>query len=192
MTKELALFPTLLELKGDTLKNNLILIVVGVLLITLLARLSFSLPWTLVPITGQTFGVILISLLWGRLRGFCTVACYLLLGSLGFPIFSVIKANIFISPTSGYLLGMLIGSYVMGQLSDHGWCQRLWSTYLVTVIGNIIIYFFGAAILSLFIPKEQILMSGVIPFIPGDIVKSILASQISFKANQEIKNIIRK
>lgn len=187
MINEQALVPTFLESKGNTSINNLLSVFVGVFFMALLAQISLPLPWTPVPITGQTFGVALVSMLWGRNRSFYVVASYLLLGCIGLPIFALGKAGFTLGPTLGYLLGMLVGSFFMGSLSDRGWCHKFWSTYLVTVVGSVITFLFGILFLSFYVPSKELLMAGVIPFLPGDLIKSLVASYIVFRANKKIR-----
>lgn len=182
-----ALVPRFLETKGNSALNNFVLIASGVILISLLAQLSIPLPWTPVPITGQTFGVSLVSLLWGRTRGFSVISLYIFIGAIGFPVFANGKSGLMIGPTMGYLIGMLVASFVMGSLADAGWSKKFWTAYLATLIGSAITFSFGVLVLSYYFPENDILMAGVIPFLPGDFVKSILASYIAVNANQKMR-----
>lgn len=184
---EQAAIPLFLKIKGNTLINNLLSLFCGVGLLALLAQLSVPLPWTPVPITGQTFGIALISLLWGRIRGFSIMAFYLFIGAMGAPVFSIANSSLIMRPTLGYLIGMLLASYVMGSLSDRGWCKNFWSTYLTTLIGSLIIFAFGVLVLSYYLPAKDLLFTGVVPFLPGDFIKNILASSIAYNANKKLR-----
>ncbi len=144
------------------------------LLISLLAQISIPLAHTPVPITGQTFGVALVSLLWGSRRAVSAVALYLSLGYLGWPLFAFSQSGLILGPTSGYLLGMLIASFVMGTFADRGWTESFWKTWVAAVLGSGITFCCGLIVLSLFVPASAVLIAGVFPFLPGDIIKTIL------------------
>lgn len=179
-SRELAIVPYFLNLRGNKIHENILCIVSGVFLLSLLAQMTISLPWTPVPITGQTFGVALIALLWGKKRGTTAVLSYLFLGGVGLPIFALGKSGFSFGPTFGYLVGMLAAAYVMGALADRGWTKKFFLTYLAAFLGSIIIFSFGVFVLTFFIPRDNLLMAGVIPFLPGDIIKTLLASSIVF------------
>ncbi len=148
----------------------------GIVMISLLAQLKIVLPWTPVPITGQTFGVALLSLLWGSRLSVATFASYLALGFVGVPIFAGGASGFIVGPTFGYLVGMLIASWCVGKLSDFGWSHGFWTAIAACYIGSIIIYSFGILGLSFFIPIKGLLVAGVLPFLPGDFIKNILAA----------------
>ncbi len=148
----------------------------GVAMLSLLAQLKINLPWTPVPITGQTFGVSLLSLLWGSRLSVITFLSYLALGFLGAPIFAGGAYGLNFGPTVGYLVGMLIASWGVGKLSDQGWGQSFLSALLATYIGSLIIFSFGIFGLSFFIPIKGLWVSGVLPFLPGDFIKNLLAA----------------
>lgn len=181
---EQALIPSILEKTENKILANTVFVVLGVVLISVLAQVAIPLPWTPVPITGQTFGVALMSLTWGRKRGLAVLAAYLSLGSLGLPIFAAGKSGLILGPTSGYLVGMLIASYWMGFFADRGWTKSYLHSWLAAVTGSVIIFSFGVAVLALYVPANQLLMSGVIPFLPGDVLKTILASAMASKTRK--------
>ncbi len=150
----------------------------GVGMLSLLAQLKITLPWTPVPITGQTFGVALLALLWGSRLSLATFATYLGLGFIGAPIFAGGASGLIIGPTFGYLAGMLVASWVVGQLSDRGWGRSFWSGLMACYLGSMIIFSCGVLGLSFFIPKNQLLIAGVLPFLPGDLIKNIVAGAV--------------
>ena len=119
--------------------TNLVSIVLGVFLLSALAQLSFQLPWTPIPITGQTFGVLFISLMLGRSRAFLSVLSYLSVGAIGFPVFAMAEAGLKFGPRSGYLVGMLIASFVVGWLSDRGWCHKFSTCILAGLVSSLIV-----------------------------------------------------
>lgn len=184
MNQEQSLVPQILVQRGNRTAENIISVVVGVAFLSLLAQLAFPLPFTPVLITGQTFGVALIALLWGRKRGVAVVASYLAVGALGFPVFAAARSGLVIGPTMGYLFGMLLASYWMGMLSDWGWTKSFFKSWLAVFTGSVIVFSFGTLVLSFFVPAKDVFMLGVLPFLPGDFVKSLAASYIAFKANK--------
>lgn len=178
MTTTSAFIPELILKKGNTLVHNLTAIASGTFLLCLLAQISILLPFTPVPITGQTFGVALIALLWGKSRGVACVASYLALGSMGLPVFAAASSGLTFGPTFGYLAGMFIASFVMGSLSDLGWTKTFAKTWLAAFIGSVITFSCGVFVLSFFIPSNSLLAAGVLPFVPGDIIKTFIVCLI--------------
>ena len=154
------------------------LILGGSLFIALSAQLRFVLPFTPVPVTGQTFTVLLLGALYGSKRGAATVLTYLGLGALGLPVFAGGTFGIarLVGPTAGYLVGFLVAAYVVGLLSERGWDRKPWATAASMIIGSGLIYVAGALWLSRFVGWQAVLSTGVLPFLPGDAVKIALAT----------------
>ncbi len=158
-----------------------LLIVAGSLLIALSAQLSLHIPFSPVPITGQTFAILMLALLFGRQRATLTVLAYLGEGMTGFPVFAGGMAGIqtFFGPTGGYLLGFVAAAFVVGMLAEHGWDRRTVTTVLAMVLGNAVIYAFGVAWLAVMVGAKQALMVGVAPFLVGDALKIMLAAMLA-------------
>ena len=154
------------------------LIVAGCLLIALAAHLQVLLPFSPVPVTGQTFAVLFLGALYGSRRGPATVVTYLMLGAMGLPVFAGGMAGLarFVGPTAGYLLGFVVAAFAVGLLSERGWDRKPWATAASMIIGNGIIYAFGVAWLWRFVGWEAVLNAGVVPFLPGDALKIALAT----------------
>jgi biotin transport system substrate-specific component len=186
MNSELALVPQILILRGNKAVENVLSVIVGLFLLSLLAQIAIPLPWTPVPITGQTFGIALTALLWGRKRGIAIAIGYVTLGAAGLPVFASGKSGISWGPTSGYLMGMLVSSYVMGAISDRMRNKTFLKIYGAAFLGSVITFVFGLLGLSFFISKEGLLMAGLIPFLPGDLIKTLLVS-FFVKQSQRIK-----
>ncbi len=163
-----------LNYKNATLFNVLV-VFLGTVLISALAQISLPLPWTPVPITGQTFAVAFMALNWGRKRAVLVMFSYFTIAAMGFPVLALGKAGITLGPTFGYLLGMLVAAFVMGHLSDIGWTKSFLRLYLAALLGSIIIFSLGVFVLSFYLPANQLFISGVLPFLPGDFIKSIIA-----------------
>ncbi|MFL2651174.1 MAG: biotin transporter BioY [Anaerolineales bacterium] len=154
------------------------LVITGSILIALASQFYFPLPFSPVPITGQTFAVLLLAALYGHNRGGLTVLTYLILGIAGRPVFASGTFGIatILGPTGGYLIGFLPAAYVVGFLSKYGWDRKAWSTSISMIIGNIIIYLFGISWLSQFVGWDNVLQTGFLPFLIGDAAKIALAT----------------
>lgn len=156
--------------------SNALFVMGGVCLLALLAQLSVPLPFTPVPVTGQTLGVAFLSLLLGRRLAPITVAFYLLAGAAGLPVFSQAKAGLSWGPTAGYLIGMLLASAWVGFLADRGWASTFFRAWLAAASGSLIIFTCGLLVLSQFVPSGSLLTAGLWPFLPGDFLKNITAA----------------
>lgn len=154
---------------------NLSVFLANISLLVLLARITLRLPFTPVPITGQTFGILLISFLSGRTRAATAVSAYLAAGFIGFPVFAGGHAWL-MGPTTGYLPGMFVGSLVVGTLSDRGWSRHFWGCVGAGYLGSFCIFTCGLAGLSFFVPLNRLLQQGYFPFIVGDGIKIVTAA----------------
>jgi biotin transporter BioY len=154
---------------------NIALIVGGSLLIGLSAQIAIGWP---VPITGQTFAVLIIGALYGASRGSLTVLLYLAEGLAGLPVFSYGRAGlpILYGETGGYLVGFIAAAFVTGLLAQAGWDRRFVTTIWAMIIGNLLIYLFGLLRLSQLVGFSNALTAGIYPFIAGDIIKIALAA----------------
>jgi biotin transport system substrate-specific component len=146
--------------------------------IALSARLALRLPFSPVPVTGQTLAVLLVGALMGARRAGLAVALYLSEGGLGIPVFAGGGAGPawLFGPTGGYLLGFLPAAMLVGFLADRGWDRRVETTLLSMAAGNLVIYLGGLAWLARFVPGERLLAAGLLPFLPGDALKAVAAA----------------
>ena len=176
-SSHLPLIPSLIQTGPHSQTKEAAALFAGIALLAILAQISIHLPWSPVPITGQTFGVALIGLTWGSKRGFAVALSYLVAGFCGLPIFAQGTAG-HLGATSGYLLGMLVSVFIIGYCSEQGFTRTLPKTMFVLTIGSLVTFTFGLLVLSHFLPSQNILMAGLLPFIPGDIIKNILAASI--------------
>lgn len=151
-------------------------LVIGVALLALLAQVRIEIGP--VPITGQTLGVLLIGSTYGTWLGGLTLTAYLLAGGLGLGVFAGGAAgwSVLTGATAGYLFGFVAAAAVVGYLAQRGWDRHYRRTALAMLIGNIIIYLPGLWWLSRFAPDgATTLQWGLTPFIPGDLIKLLLA-----------------
>ncbi|MCI5073347.1 biotin transporter BioY [bacterium] len=160
--------------QGERLLRQLTLIVVGSLLMA--ASAYVEIPFYPVPITGQTFAVILISLCFGSRLAFLSTLTYLAEGALGLPVFAG-GAGGFIhlfSPSGGYLFGFLAASLLSGLFAEKGYDKHPIKLALAITLGHAVIFAFGLMGLGLYFGFDQPLLSwGLIPFIPGLCVKTL-------------------
>ena len=105
--------------RGEFVRGVLLPVLTGLALMTVLSRISIPLGFTPVPITGQTLGVALCALVFGRKRGMTAVAAYLALGAAGVPLFALGKTGVSFGPTTGYLIGMLLAMAFLVTLGTH-------------------------------------------------------------------------
>ncbi len=152
----------------------------GSLFLGLLSQLSFHLPGTPVPVTGQTLGVLLAGAALGSFRGALAVTLYLVEGALGWPVFAGGKSGVMVllGPTGGYLLGFVLAAFLAGWLAEKGWDRKPWTTALAMTLAYVPIYTFGMIGLLPFVPLKNVLRVGVAPFLPGALFKIALASAL--------------
>ena len=163
-----------------TLARDLLLILGFTAVTALSAQIAFyNGP---VPITGQTFAVLLAGALLGSKRGALSQLTYLGMGVMGAPIFAGWMGGpaVLMGPTGGYIVGFVAAAFVVGLLAERGWDRRTWSMALAMLIGNSVIYVFGLSWLSIwlghFASKSSVLATGLYPFIPGDLLKVVFAA----------------
>ncbi len=166
----------------NTLARNIILAVVGSIALWVSAKIQI--PFYPIPITMQTFVVLVIGMTFGWKLGGATLLLYLAEGAMGLPVFAGspekgIGIAYMVGPTGGYLLGMLVAAVVVGWLAESGWDRRILTTALSMLIGTVIIYAFGLAWLGTVLGWDKPILSfGLTPFIPGDIAKLVLAAMV--------------
>jgi biotin transport system substrate-specific component len=162
--------------------TDAIAIVIGSLTIALLAQVAIRLPFTPVPVTGQTFGVLLVGGSLGARRGLAAVLLYLAEGALGLPFFAAGAHGLDLlkltAATGGYLWGFACAALVVGLLSQRGWDRSIRSSIGAMLLGEIIIYSFGVPWLAhaLGQSSQKALELGLYPFVLGDVVKLLVAA----------------
>jgi len=158
-----------------------ILIVVGSVLIGFSAQIAVRLPFSPVPVTGQTFAVLMMGTLLGARRGGLCVLAYIAEGLAGLPVFAMGKggAAVLLGPTGGYLVGFVGAAYITGLLAQMGWDRRIWTTILAMIAGDAVLYAFGLLWLCCLMGvNKAVVVVGLYPFIVGDILKIILAAAV--------------
>ena len=165
---------------GDARLKFLLLAILGSLALWLSAKIQV--PFYPVPITMQTFVVLVAGMAFGWRLGAATVLLYLAEGSLGLPVFAGtpergIGLAYMVGPTGGYLLGFLFAAVVVGWLGQRGWDRHIGTTVAAMVLGTAIIYLPGLVWLGVVIGWDKpVLELGLWPFLPGDALKVALAA----------------
>lgn len=156
-------------------------------LLALSAQISLPLPFSPVPVTAQTLIVLLTGALLGSRLGALAVLAYLGEGLAGLPVFaggrsawspSALGVPVILGPTVGYLLSWPLATFLVGWLAERGWDRRVWTAALAMVLGTVLIYAGGLAVLSLFVPAAGLLAAGLLPFLPGDAAKIVVATAV--------------
>jgi len=157
---------------------NVLLVAIGSVSIAACAQIALPLPFTPVPITGQTFAVLLIGIIYGSRLGAATVLAYLAEGAIGLPFFAggASGLTVFAGPTAGYLAGFVGAAFVAGLLAERKWDRTTWTAAAAMFLSSFIILFSGTLWLSTFIGIEDAFKLGLLPFIPGDIIKTALGA----------------
>lgn len=157
--------------------RDLGLVLTGTLFTGAMAQIKIPLSFTPVPLTGQTFAVLLTGAALGSQRGAVSMMLYLMLGGLGLPFFAGGQSGLaYLSgPTLGYLIGFVMAAWLVGRLTERGLERSLETSLLPFLAGTVVIYLFGAGWLALLLGVQKALLFGVLPFIIGDMIKIALA-----------------
>jgi biotin transport system substrate-specific component len=173
-TLRLAAFPNASPL------TDVVLVVAGAGLIAGSAQISIGLPFTPVPITGQTFAVLLVGASLGSVRGGTSALLYVLAGIAGAPVYAGAAHGwaVLSGASGGYLVSYPLASTLTGRLAERRWDRRFSSAVGAMLTGNVIIYLVGLPWLAavLHTGLEKTLELGLYPFVPGDTFKLYLAA----------------
>ena len=157
--------PRAFDVQNFTLPWKIAAVFFGTLFLTLSSYIEV--PMIPVPITMQTFAVMLVGALYGWRLGGVTIVAWLLEGALGLPVLAggAAGAQHFLGATGGYLFAFPVAGMVVGWLTERGWDgQRVWLSFLAMLIGNAICLVLGAAWLAVLIGAEQAIMAGGVSF----------------------------
>jgi len=146
------------------------------------ASAQFTIPIGAVPITGQTFAVLLTGALLGSRLGAAAVIAYLIEGAVGLPFFAGGGGGIlrFLGPTAGYLVAFPAAAFITGAFAEHGWDKRYESAMAAMAIGSAIIFLGGWAWYAVLTntPPVAAFKLAVLPYLIGDVVKIALAAAV--------------
>ena len=156
------------------------LIVAAALVTALFARIVVPLPFTPVPVTGQTFAVLLTAAALGPWRGAAGQAAYVLMGAAGLPFFSggASGVGVVFGATGGYLVGFVAAAALTGWLARRGWDRRFWPAAGAMTLGTAVILACGVAWLAVVadLSPAAALEKGLYPFVVGGVLKIALAA----------------
>lgn len=170
------LFPT--SRNETRLAQNVLLALVGSALLTLSAKVQV--PLYPVPISMQTFVVLVLGMAYGPRLGLATVLLYLAEGAAGLPVFANtpergIGLPYMMGPTGGFLVGFAVGAWFCGWLAERGWDRSLWRTAIAITLGHVIILGLGWAWLATLIGPVKAYFGGIAPFYLATLYKTVLA-----------------
>ena len=166
----------LADFASRTAIAQIALVVGGAALVGIAAQIAIPLPFTPVPLTLQTFAVLLVGASLGSLRGALSMVVYLLAGMVGVPWFA--EGSSGYSPSFGYIIGFIVAAFIVGRLAERGATTTALRTAGLMVIGNLAIYAVGVTWLKFAIDADwaTAMSLGVVPFLIGDAVKIALAA----------------
>ena len=182
MSLQLSARPTLIDrVVPRSMVTDVALIFAGAVLTAIAAQIAI--PMWPVPITGQTFAVLLVGAVLGASRGALSMITYISLGAAGLPVFTGAVSGITFGTTFGYLVGFIAAAAVVGWLSQLNWHKKVSGVLASFVIGNAVIYMFGLpwlafALSNLGIASDAgaVITAGLVPFLVGDAIKMALAA----------------
>lgn len=147
------------------------------------AQISFRLPWTPVPITGQTFAVLAAGTVLGAKRGPLSQLLYVVVGALGLPVYAEGAGGwtAATGATGGYLLGFVLAAALVGALSERRQDRQLLTSLPAMLAGSALIYAIGVPWLAadLGVSGTKAIELGMAPFLIGDAVKLIAAGALA-------------
>jgi biotin transport system substrate-specific component len=182
MSLQISAKPSLIDIVVPrSIASDIALILGGALLTAVAAQIAI--PMWPVPITGQTFAVLLVGAVLGASRGALSMITYFSLGAAGLPVFTGAAAGITFGTTFGYLVGFIAAAAVVGWFAQLNWHKTISGVIASFAIGNAVIYLFGLpwlafalSNLSLASDISAVLMAGLVPFLVGDAIKMALAA----------------
>lgn len=188
-----AIWPDSASPTATRLVRAVVLAVLGSLFVAASAQVQVPL-WP-VPVTGQTFGVLVVGLVLGWRLGGAALLLYIAEGSAGLPVFAKFAAGpaVMAGPTGGYIVGFVLAAAIVGYFAQRGWDRNVWLTGLAMLVGNIAIYVLGLAWLTNFyagVGAQYVasagaetavgaaIAKGLMPFLVGDAIKLALAAAL--------------
>jgi biotin transport system substrate-specific component len=177
----------------SALLRNILLAVAGSLFVAACAQIQV--PMWPVPMTMQTFAVMVVGMAYGWRLGGATLALYMAEGAAGLPVFAGFSAGpgVIAGPTGGYIVGFVLAAALVGWLAERGWDRKVWSSALANAAGTLLLFLPGVAWLATFYaaasgPSIQgtgaetalgaAIATGVTPFLLGAVLKIALATAV--------------
>ena len=166
-------------------------VLLGSALIAMSAQVAVPLPFSPVPVTGQTFAVLLVGAALGAVRGAAACMAYLAQGAAGLPVFAGGLAGpaVLLGPTGGYLFGFIPAAWICGTLAERGWDRHVLGTLAAMVAADIVVLALGAFWLARFVGMEEAIALGIAPFLAGNLAKILVAAAVLPLAWQWVRRI---
>lgn len=156
--------------------KNLFFVLMSLMLVVLGAQIRLEIPWgeTIIPITGQSLGVLLAGAWFGPLWGTLGVFTYIVLGTLGLPIFAGDQGgwDVLVGPTGGYLIGFLPAAFLCARLVWGAWGHSWGQIFLAMLLATGLLLLIGVGRLAQFIEWDRALEVGFLYVLPGALLKS--------------------
>jgi biotin transport system substrate-specific component len=172
--------PVLADLIPRTQVRNVMLVLGAAMLTAAAAQIVLPLPFSPVPLTGQTFAVLLTAAALGPARGALAQSVYLLLGMAGLPFYAGGQSGVqvVVGATGGYLVGFIAAAALTGWLARRRFDRRPLAMGIAFLVGSLVIYSFGVPWLAVVsgMPLRDAVMHGAAVFVIGDAVKAVLAA----------------
>jgi biotin transport system substrate-specific component len=175
------------------LATDAALVVTGTALVAVAAQIAI--PFWPVPLTAQTFAVLLVGVALGPLRGAISLGLYLVIGVLGLPVFAQgLSGSLFALTTGGYIIGFVVAAALVGWLARRAWDRRVLGMFVTYISGSLVIYAFGLP--WLFVSLSNLgpavwqdalgydtligatVGAGMLPFLLGDLLKAVVAAAL--------------
>lgn len=160
--------------------------ILGVLAVALSARVSTTLPGSTVPQSAQTLAVLVVGGLLGARDGSLSLLAYLLVGGVGVPVFADGASGWthLYGPSAGYLAGFVLAAGGVGLLAEYGHLRRLTAALGAMIGGHALILGLGWARLAWALGPEDALRQGILPFVAGGLLKSLVAAAVLFAVHR--------
>lgn len=159
--------------------TDVLLVAGGAGFIALVAQVAFHLPFTPVPVTGLTFGVLITGAAMGSVRGLLATLLYVLIGVAGAPVYAEgsYGVDVLLGVTGGYLVGSVLAAGLTGYLAEKAWDRKVISAVPAMLLGELVVFVVGVGWLMvvLDVGLGEGLKLGFVPFIIGEVVKLVAA-----------------
>ena len=152
---------------------QLAMVALGSLLMALSAHVAIPVPFSPVPVTGQTFALALVVAMLGTRGGTLSLALYVAEGFTGWSVFSPVGL---LGPTLGYIVAFPVAGFVTGWLFDRGLFANYGGRAAAILAGTVVVFAGGASVLSAYVGWHAAFAAGVAPFVAGDVLKTLVAA----------------
>lgn len=158
-------------------------------LIIISGFIVIPLPFSPVPLTGQTFAIMLVGMLFGRKLVLMSTGTYVLIGAIGIPVFSGFRGgySVLLGPSGGYIIGFIVGAFVISLLKGNG--DSLPRLLFAGFVGGIlVIHAMGVPWLAMQLSMglKEAAFIGSVPYLIGDGIKLVLAAILAVQLNSKV------